>query len=281
MNNDTESEKPILPISEATPCVYVLADTRLWSMDSEGAEGVPATDLSRYLRSIGVWDWTTDAESDGAKLIEVAGRLCYKSFAPGLNANVKKVRQGNARYLRNLISSGHGSVMEHVSITFLFQDVSRVFTHELVRHRAGVAISQESMRYVRLDELMMYLPSVIRDNPRVLSAAAQLVQRMEEFQRFAAAEYGLDDSADFAYKKHVTSALRRFAPIGVATNIVWTANLRALRHVIEMRTSKAAEEEIRLVFDQVADIARTMYPTVFQDYERNADGEWIPRVRKC
>src|SRR5262245_17016001 len=84
-------------------------------------------------------DWTRDIDALG----EFAGRLCYRSWEPGLNANVTRVREDSAEYHRNTLSSGHGAIYEHASITFLFQDVSRVFTHELVRHRAGVAISQE------------------------------------------------------------------------------------------------------------------------------------------
>lgn len=102
--------------------------------------------LQAYLDHAGVSGWTTDASSDAERLCEVFGRLCYRSFEPGLNPNVTRVRQGNGPYLRHIVEVGHGSVLEHASVNFIFADVSRVFTHELVRHRAGVAISQESLR---------------------------------------------------------------------------------------------------------------------------------------
>src|SRR3989475_10930395 len=68
-------------------------------------------------------------------------------------------------------------------------------------------------------------------------------------------------------KKRLTSALRRILFDGIATNVVWTANFRTLRWVIEMRTDPSAEVEIRLVFDQVAQICKRDYPLLFQYFD--------------
>ena len=106
--------------------------------------------------------WETDAPSDGERLTEHAGRMCYRSHNIGLNANITNVRKGNKRYMDNILASGHGSVLEHASVTFAFIGVSRVFTHELVRHRAGHAFSQESLRFVRLTELQAYFPDAFK-----------------------------------------------------------------------------------------------------------------------
>ena len=84
----------------------------------------------------------------------------------------------------------------------------------------------------------------------------------------------------FAVKKEITSALRRLAPIGLSTDILWTANVRTLRHVIEMRTAPGAEEELRLVFDQVARLMLVEAPNLFQDFARQEDGSWVPEWRK-
>ena len=70
----------------------------------------------------------------------------------------------------------------------------------------------------------------------------------------------------FHVKKEVTSALRRLAPIGLSTDIIWTANARTLRHVIEMRTAAGAEEELRLVFDEIARMMQAEAPGLFQDF---------------
>jgi hypothetical protein len=115
--------------------------------------------------------------------------------------------------------------------------VSRVFTHELVRHRAGSAFSQESLRYVRLTDIGFRVPPALEPvRERVLA----IVEQLEEFQREAAEQLGIDDDGvPFHVKKEATSALRRLAPIGLSTDIIWTANVRTLRHVIEMRTALA------------------------------------------
>jgi len=248
----------------------------------------PAVDIHgmrAYLEDVGGASWLERrvSEMDGTLneaelLVEFGGRVCYRSWEPGLNANVRRVRSRRDEYLRNLLSSLHGSVLEHANYSFAFRNVSRVFTHELVRHRAGSAFSQESLRYVRLTEINFRVPEVlepIRD--QVLS----LVEQLEEFQVHAASAMNLDDDQiPFAVKKEVTSALRRLAPMGLSTDIIWTANVRTLRHVIEMRTSAAAEEELRFVFDQVARLMRSEAPNLFQDFDRADDGSWVPEYRK-
>lgn len=247
------------------PKVILLAET-----------GLVPEGLVQYLEHVGAPTWTTDAATPAETLMEMAGRACYRSFAAGLNKNVTKVREGNDAYLGNILAQNHGSVLEHASVTFAFVNVSRVFTHELVRHRVGVGISQESLRYVRLDQIGMWMPPVFAEQADVAARLTGLVEQMEETQAWLAERFDLDNpDANFAKKKAITSAMRRFAPDGLATAIIWTANFRILRHVIGMRTSIHAEEEIRLVFDAVAKIVKERYPAVFQDMTRVDTGEWI------
>ena len=200
--------------------------------------------LQEYLGHVGAPDWQTDAPSDGERLCEMYGRMCYRSFEPGLNPNVRRVRQGNAAYMGHIVEVGHGSVLEHAVMNFVFADVSRVFTHELVRHRSGAAVSQESLRFVRLDKLSAYVPLHIRENEEGMTVFAETLQQLEAIQQRLADVYDIDDEPKFDRKKKLTSAFRRVAPIGVATTIGWSCNFRTLRHVIERRTDPAAEEEI-------------------------------------
>ena len=151
-------------------------------------------------------------------------------------------------------------------------------THELVRHRAGSAFSQESLRYVRLTDIGFRVPPALEP---VREQVLSIVEQLEEFQISAARELGIDDEGvPFHIKKEVTSALRRLAPIGLSTDILWTANARTLRHVIEMRTADGAEEELRLVFDRIAQIMQAEAPGLFQDFVRQDDGSWVPEHRK-
>ena len=256
---------------ETTPSVHLIARP---SLDLEG--------MRSYLESAGGASWLERrlAEEPIAAelLVEFAGRACYRSWEPGLNPNVTRVRTDPGEYLANILASAHGSVLEHASYTFALRDVSRVFTHELVRHRAGSAFSQESLRYVRLTDLGFRVPPALEP---VRSQVVSIVEQLEEVQASLAAELGLDEEGvPFAVKKEVTSALRRLAPLGLSTDIVWSANVRTLRHVIEMRTAAGAEEELRLVFGLVAETMLREAPRLFRDFRREEDGAWIPEHRK-
>jgi len=241
------------------PKVFLIGETRI--LEDE---------LEIYLNHVGASEWRSNAGTDPEKLIEVMGRLCYRSFKPGLNPNVTKIREDNKEYLKNIIESKHGSVMEHPMFNFILVDVSRVFTHEIVRHRVGVAISQESLRYVRLEELRFWMPSCFRDHAKKETLMRMLVKKIEydeKFQTRLARFLGLDKMKSFKEKKEFTSAMRRFAPDGLATTIGWSANPRALRHIMEMRSYPGAEEEMRLVVGKIAEKVRYKYPNLFQDYE--------------
>lgn len=256
--------------------------------------------------------------NDGESLIEFGGRLCYRSWEPGLNPNVTRVREDSDEYLENILKSLHGSVVEHANYSFIFQDVSRVFTHEFVRHRAGVSISQESMRFVRLTEIPFWFPTWATEDEVLMRHCVGEVEAMERHQVWMAEHFGLDDGREcalcrgtgkaevpegfvdagadvncppcggrgrvpvpFAEKKAKTSFMRRFAPDGVATSMLATINIRAIRWVLQQRTEPGAEEEIRLVFDQVGQIMVNEAPALFQDFQRDTTtGQWTPDYRK-
>ena len=223
-----------------------------------------------------------EAAPAAEELVEAAGRVCYRSWEPGLNPSVTRVRTDRADYLENILSSGHGSVLEHAQFSFAFRHVSRVVTHELVRHRAGTAVSQESMRYVRLDDITFWLPDWAKDDQVLMDAIKSHMLREEGFQKWLAGYFKLDEpGTTFEEKKSKTSFMRRFAPHGVATDLIWSANIRALRHIIETRTALGAEEEIRLVFGKVAKIMQTECPLLFADFEElPATKAWQPKWRK-
>jgi thymidylate synthase (FAD) len=258
-------------VHETSPKVFLIA-----------RPSVDATAMRAYLNEVGGESWLDErleAEPPPAELlVEFAGRTCYRSWKPGLNPNVTRVREDRGEYFSNILESAHGSVLEHANFTFVLHDVSRAFTHELVRHRAGAAVSQESLRYVRLADIGFRVPPALEPlRERVLS----VVEQLEEIQVSAAEHLGLDDQrVPFSVKKEVTSALRRLAPIGLSTDIVWTANARTLRHVIEMRTAASAEEEMRLVFDTIARLMQLEAPMLFGDFARREDGAWEPRHHK-
>lgn len=239
-----------------------------------------------YLEDVGGLGWLDrmldgDNPSDADFLVEFFGRMCYRSWAPGLNPNVTKVRTDSEEYLHNVLASGHGSVTEHPSFGFVIRNCSRIFTHEIVRHRAGVAISQESMRYVRLDEIPMWFPEWALRDDELMARLTLHVERSENLISWMTAHFKLDEpDTNFAEKKAKTSFMRRFAPAGHATDIGLTINVRALRHIIYMRTNLAAEEEMRIICDRVAEETLQHAPLLMQDYSPNEHLEWVPTFLK-
>ena len=260
---------------ETVPTVFLIARP---SLDVDGLRG--------YLEDVGGASWLDRrlGETDGGGpnagelLVEFGGRAYYRSWEPGLNPNVTRTRTDQREYFANILRSAHGSVMEHANYSFALRNVSRVFTHELVRHRAGSAFSQESLRYVRLTDIGFRVPPALEP---VRDQVLSIVEQLEEFQVSAADTLGIDEEGlPFHVKKEITSALRRLAPIGLSTDIIWTANVRTLRHVIEMRTAEGAEEELRIVFNDIAETMIAEAPGLFQDFVRSDDGSWVPEHRK-
>lgn len=186
-------------------------------------------------------------------------KLCYKSLTIGKNENISKTRSIEDNII-GTIKSGHGSVFEHVCLNFLTTNCSRVFTHELVRHRVGTAFSQTSGRYCAIDEsLDLVAPPEITNNEEANSLFNEFKDNVVKTAR-RLQQILIPSDADFATKKKLTSTIRRIAPNGQTNEIGWSCNIRSLRHMLQMRTSRHAEWEIRVVFNQVANIISEKFP---------------------
>jgi len=225
--------------------------------------------------------WHFNASDDhGASMSEFAGRLCYKSWAPGINPNVSRVRESQDAYIANVIASEHGSVLEHVTYNFLLQDVSRILTHEMVRHRAGTAFSQESLRFVRVQEIPFWFPEWALADDELLGRSVSILHDLEEHQEWMRQHFGITDAMPFSRKKKLTSFMRRFLPEGLATQLLMTVNARELRHIMVARTSRGAEEEIQLIARLMGDIARVTDPLLYADISFADDGQYVTQHPK-
>ncbi len=220
-------------------------------------------------------------KTNAERLIELAGRRCYLSFEPGLNPNVKKIREDITEYLTNILKSGHGSVLEHASYTFAIEGVSRVFTGEMNRHRAGVAISEGSMRYIRYNDIPIVEVQSINGMLETKFVIKEIVEKIERaYELLVSMWKDVLEGREFAGKKHITSMLRRIIPMGVATGGVWTFNVRSLRHMLTMRASEAAEEEIALVAGKILEIMMREEPVLFGDFRVQDNGFYKPTYNK-
>lgn len=206
-------------------------------------------------------DFTTDATGDADALSEFAGRVCYMSFNPD-KRRVAGDGQ-NAAYLDHIRSVGHGSVSEHSVFNFLIDDVSRNMTHELVRHRVGVAYSQLSTRYVDQfsDEYFgdsghtigVYIPPELPDDLQG-SWIAHWTESV--FPLYREAFRRLRDSG--IEKKAARSIARHILPGSACTALVFSVNVRELNHIFSLRGNRHADPEIRRMVHKIYELVKTL-----------------------
>ena len=206
-------------------------------------------------------DAQSEGLNDGEILCSFYAKLCYASLTASKNKNITKVRDIEDN-IHGVINSGHGSVLEHCQLNFVVTNCSRVFTHELVRHRVGTAFSQTSGRYVRNDVLNVVIDPILEPAYDLFEEARVYIQ---EWYKRVQVRMQVDAQKDFGVKKKMTSAMRRMLPNGQANEMGFSLNLRTLRHTLQMRTSRHAEWEIRVVFNQIFGLVKAKYPAMFFD----------------
>ena len=177
---------------------------------------VDKDEVRRWLDYIGVsaaYEIPDDgAVTNPALLVALAAKRCYKSFevSKTLNPNITRVREDWGAYLDNVLTVKHGSVLEHSVYTFAIENVSRVFTAEMNRHRAGWAISEGSMRFIRFAENVPYWEPDSIKGPDVLSAKAEDRLRTFPYESLEAMlDFLNDELRDLTEdeKKHATRIL--------------------------------------------------------------------------
>lgn len=263
-----------------------------------GKQTIIIEQMDRFLKDHDIKDWKSDTSVASQVLIEVAGRLCYMSFA-------KPRPGGNKAYLSHILEVGHGSVLEHGIYNFIITNISRTCTHELVRHRAGFGYSQLSQRYVDESTAEYVEPDCIANDDSLHSIwqvsvaqsheaykhlAQQLYEKYAKEDRFKCSYcngYGFNATAPLKeqrncseckgkgvlpekiteLRKTARQAARSVLPNATETKIFVTANCRAIRHFIEMRASRFAEPEIRAVALQILMFMQIEAPNIFGDYE--------------
>lgn len=225
-------------------------------------------------------DWRrTEGATPPEEIVEVAGRACYMSFGEAQSP------RSNGEFIRNIIAMGHESVLEHASWTFMITNVSRAFTHQLVRHRVGFAFSQLSQQYHDERDASFVMPAHLEAYPKAKEAWAKAIEATKDAYASINAllfEEGLASSEDLDRKESnraIRSAARSVLPNATETKIVVTANARALRHFFDVRGSIPGDIEMRLVAAALLQIVKREAPGIFSDFkiERFSDGSPIVR----
>ena len=206
--------------------------------------------------------WRGEA-SDGERLAEYAGRLCYMS-------QHNPVNRTTAEYLENIKKQGHGSVLEHAVYVLLIEGISRSCSHELVRHRAGFGYSQISQRYVDESHAAFVMPPAVAGDARleeewqqqVADAQAAYVRAVEGLmQRY---EWVTDK---VHRRKMAREAARSVLPNATEVKIVVSGNARAWRTMLELRCGEGAELEIRRMAVAVLRLLQKEAGALFSDFE--------------
>jgi len=200
--------------------------------------------------------------TDGEKLAEFAGRLCYMS-------QKNPASRATREYLENIKKQGHGSVLEHANYSILLEGVSRSLTHELVRHRAGFAYSQLSQRYVDESEANFVVPpAIVGDEILEKEWRTQIDEAQRSYVRLVEhlmERYGW--VADKVHRRKMSrEAARGVLPNSTETKIVVTGNARAWRTMLELRSSEGAELEIRRCAVAIIKLLSGESPAFFSDF---------------
>lgn len=177
------------------------------------------------------------------QMIYTACRTCYSEQPP--DEIWSEVTSGQVsdrkmqRLIERVVASGHHSTIEHIVFSFAISGVSRTMTHQLVRHRIGVAFDQQSQRYVSFQDPQFIVPESVSGKPEACELVTGLVERAAEtYQQLLQMGVPAED-ARFVF------------PQGVGTALVMTVNLRELIHMCGLRLCTLAQWEIREVFKQV------------------------------
>jgi thymidylate synthase (FAD) len=184
------------------------------------------------------------------RLVAAAARLCYSPV--GVEEILERISPAKiTRLLKQLQESGHDSPIEHVNFTFGIEGVSRALTHQLVRHRIA-SYSQQSQRYVKMEQVPVVIPPQIAQNTETLSIFNQVITEITAaYQKLLVAGVPAEDA-------------RFILPNACETKIVVTMNARSLMHFFEIRTCRRAQWEIRRLALEMRRLVREVAPLLFQ-----------------
>jgi len=241
-------------IERVFPTAYLIGQTTL-DLD-QLTKYLEDTDAKPFVRE--VEEARFSGVSDMEIICSVYAKLCYKSFVVGTNKNITRTRSIKDN-IKGCFDVKHGSIFEHVFFNSIIRDCSRIFTHELVRHRVGTAFSQNSGRYIREDVIRVVLSPDIEHSKKIDAILENICAGYDELDY----ELDIDSTIRFDEKKKLTSSIRRILPNMCANDIGFTVNVRELRHILLMRTSRHAEWEMRYVFDKIYKLLLPKYGAFF------------------
>lgn len=179
-------------------------------------------------------------------ICSAAGKSCYSEKPSSELVG----DESPEKVLGRIVGMGHHSVIEHASFTFSVEGVSRALTHQLVRHRIA-SFSQQSQRYVSLDEPTYVMPTTMAGDPEARKTFEETMERLWEVYRELGEKFPAEDA-------------RYVLPNACTTNITITMNARELLHFFSLRCCNRAQWEIREMADRMLALCKEVSPTIFK-----------------
>ena len=198
------------------------------------------------------------------KTVAMSARLCYSPIGAA-QLEEKMTDEQAAKLVRKLISMGHLSTVEHVTFTFAIEGVSRVLTHQLVRHRIA-SYSQQSQRYVKEHNFETIMPPTIAAKPE---AQAKFIKAMQDLQ-------ALYNNLTENYQIPAEDA-RYVLPNATETKIMCTFNVRSLYNFFSLRCCMRAQWEIRALAEKMLAECKRVAPVIFENAGPTCVSEGICR----
>jgi thymidylate synthase (FAD) len=185
------------------------------------------------------------------KTVAMSARLCYSPIGAAQLAE-KMTDEQAAKLVRKLINMGHLSTVEHVTFTFAIEGVSRVLTHQLVRHRIA-SYSQQSQRYVKEHNFETILPPTIAAKPEAQAKFAKAMQDLQALYNDLTENYQIP-----------AEDARYVLPNATETKIMCTFNVRSLYNFFSLRCCARAQWEIRELAWKMLAECRKVAPVLFE-----------------
>lgn len=209
------------------------------------------------------------------KIVASAAKLCYsRTGVENIMDNLTS--ENTEKFLSILVSMGHESPVEHISFTFAAEGVSRVLTHQLVRHRIA-SYSQQSQRYVKLDQFEYIIPPSIKNVPEACDMFNKMMEKDQEVYNKMTEilikkhteeliKDGLkEEKAKKAAEKMAIEDARYIFPNACETKIIYTMNARSLLNFFHERCCNRAQWEIRNLADSMLVEVKKIAPSIFKN----------------
>ena len=229
-----------------------------------------------------------------------AARVCTSAEMPECPEELAvTMRKGDElpfkKALDHALSSGHDSVLEHWSATFVIEGISRACSHQLVRHRLA-SYSQQSQRYVNMDEFEYVTPKSIQTTKGIIQFRCEPYSQELDSDNLLEAYQHLMEDIQLVYSEFVKCGVpeedaRYILPNACCTNIVVTMNAREMRYFLGERLCTRAQWEIREMAEKMLETVQEVAPVLFEDVgpkcqrlgycpERKGCGRMMPKEER-